>query len=135
MDKLVFLIDDDPIYLKTMQNHFRLLGGFQTEAYTNGDEALVNISKDPFLIILDHHLQDPNKNGIYFLKEIRKKKPKTPVLYMTSDNNPEIVEKVNASGGNKLIVKDSAFLVYLRTALDEILQKNEKKSFFKRLFN
>jgi len=135
MDKLVFIIDDDPIYLKTMQNHFRLLGGFQTESYTNGDEALANLSKDPFLIILDHHLQDPAKNGIYYLNEIRKKKQKTPILYMTSDNNPALLEKVNAAGGNKLIIKDSAFLVYLRTALDEILQKTEKRSFFKRLFS
>lgn len=134
MNKLVFIVDDDPVYLKFMQNHFNLLGGFQTEVYTSGDKALDNISRDPFLIILDHHLQDPAKDGTYFLKEIRKKKPKTPVVYITSDVNPALRRKVEEHNVSGIIMKDSAFLVYLRTTLDEIIQKNQKKGFFQKLF-
>ena len=81
MDKLVFIIDDDPVYLKFMQNHFKQLGGFKTEVYATGEDAIKNLEKEPFMIILDHNLQDATKNGIYYLKEIRKKNNKIPVVY------------------------------------------------------
>ena len=59
MDKFVYIIDDDPVYLKFMKEHFKLLGGFQTEIFENGDEAMQKIKEQkPYLIILDNHLKE-----------------------------------------------------------------------------
>ncbi|HTJ48428.1 MAG TPA: response regulator [Cyclobacteriaceae bacterium] len=134
MEKLVFIIDDDPVYLKFMQNHFRLLGGFKTEVYATGEEALKNLSKEPFMIILDHNLQEATKNGIHYLKEIRRANNKIPVVYITGDTDPELSKKVNNIGVEGFIIKDNAFLVYLRTVLDDILSGKKKRSFLKSLF-
>jgi len=40
MEKIVFIIDDDPIYLKFMENHFRQLDEYLTQVFLNGSEAL-----------------------------------------------------------------------------------------------
>ena len=40
---LVYIIDDDPVYLKFMKEHFKQLGGFQTEIFTKGDEGFIYI--------------------------------------------------------------------------------------------
>lgn len=134
MDKLVYIIDDDPVYLKFMKEHFKLLGGFQTEIFLFGDDALSKIREQPpYLVILDNHLQEPNKSGVFYLQSISKIKPKTPVIYITADTDPELRKKVEKMGVASYIIKDQAFLVYLRAALDE-LASPKKKGFLKKIF-
>lgn len=134
MDKLVYIIDDDPVYLKFMKEHFKLLGGFQAEIFLFGDEALKRLKEEtPFLIILDHHLQSPNKSGTFYLQEISKKRPRVPTIYITADTDPDLRKKVEKMGVEAYIIKDQAFLVYLRTALDNLMNP-PKKSLLKKLF-
>jgi DNA-binding response OmpR family regulator len=121
MEKLVFIIDDDQVYLDFMKSHFRQMKGYCVEAYPGGDAALKALeSKDPFLIILDHHLSDPTKDGIYFLKKIRSMKPDVPSIYITSNASQSVKSKAIKNGAKSLIVKSESFLVQLRTAMDEI---------------
>ena len=135
MDKFVYIIDDDPVYLKFMKEHFKLLGGFQTEIFENGDEAMQKIKEQkPYLIILDNHLKEPNKSGVFYLKQIHKVKPRIPVIYITADTDPELKQEVQKIGVNSYIIKNQSFLVYLRTALDEIRDNSSKQGFFKKLF-
>lgn len=136
MDKLVFIIDDDLVYLKFMKEHFKLMGGFQTEVFENGDEALAKIKEQkPYLIILDNHLKEPNKSGAYYLKNIVKIKPQIPVVYITADTDQDLKKEIQKIGVAGYIIKNQSFLIYLRTALDEIESGSLKKGFFKKLFS
>lgn len=135
MDKLVYIIDDDPVYLKFMKEHFKQMGGFQTEVFTNGDDAIERVKTEkPYLVILDNHLAEPNKSGVFYLQTIKKLKSKIPVIYITADTDSELKKKVQAIGVDSYILKDSAFLVYLRTALDDLASSGSKKSLLKKLF-
>ena len=130
----MYIIDDDPVYLKFMKEHFKQLGGFQTEVFLNGDEGIKKIGEQkPYLVILDNHLEEPNKSGIFYLKLISKVKPRIPVIYITADTDPELRKTVEKLGVCSYILKDSAFLVYLRTALDDIANP-PKKGLLKKIF-
>jgi DNA-binding NtrC family response regulator len=134
MEKLVYIIDDDPVYLRFMKEHFKLLGGYQTEIFLFGDDALKKIKEQPpYMVILDNHLQEPNKSGVYYLQQISKVRPRIPVVYITADTDPELRKKVEKMGVASYIIKDQAFLVYLRTALDN-LANPPKEGFLKKLF-
>ncbi len=134
MDKFVYIIDDDPVYLKFMKEHFKQLGGFQTEVFLNGDEGIKKIEvQKPYLVILDNHLEEPNKSGIHYLKLIAKVKPRIPVIYITADTDAQLRKTVEKLGVSSYIIKDSAFLVYLRTALDDIANP-PKKGLLKKIF-
>ena len=134
MDKFVYIIDDDPVYLKFMKEHFKQLGGFQTEVFLNGDEGIKKIGEQkPYLVILDNHLEEPNKSGIFYLKLISKVRPRIPVIYITADTDPQLRKTVEKLGVSSYILKDSAFLVYLRTALDDIASP-PKKGLLKKIF-
>jgi CheY-like chemotaxis protein len=134
MDKLVYIIDDDSVYLKFMKEHFRMLGGYHTEIFSNGDEALSKMKvQPPRLVILDNHLMEPNKSGIHYLTKISKMRPRIPVIYITADTDPALKKRVEEIGVHSYILKDQAFLVYLRTALDEI-EHPKKKGLLKRVF-
>lgn len=75
MKKLVFIIDDDPVYLKFMNGHFRQMDEYQTQIFQDGSEAIKALDHSrPYLIILDHiFLNDPDQTGLEYLKGIRKK--------------------------------------------------------------
>ena len=133
MDKLVFIIDDDQVYLNFMKGHFRQMGGYQVEVYAKGDLALKELeTRIPFMIILDHNLADVEKDGIYFLKKIRKMNSNVPILYITSDSTEEVRGLASKYGARSLIVKSESFLVQLRTAIDEI--SAPKKGLFAKIF-
>jgi DNA-binding response OmpR family regulator len=132
MDKLIFTIDDQ-VYLNFMMGHFKKMTGYQVEVYHGGDEAVKELeNKSPFMIILDHHLLDPNKDGIYFLPKIRKIKPAIPVVYITSNNTELVKLEALKAGAKSVIVKSDSFLVQLRTAMDEI--NSPKKGLLAKLF-
>ena len=134
MANLVFIIDDDPIYLKLMREHFRQMEDYLVESYAEADEALLQLkNKEPFLIILDHNLSHQWKDGLYYLKEIKKLKPSVPIFYITSDNSPSLKEKAMKAGAEKFILKDSTSLLHIRMAMDE-MGKAKKPGFFSRLF-
>ena|SRR5690349_12536131 len=134
MSKLVFIIDDDPVYLNFMKNHFSQMEGYTVEAHSDGDEGLKQLgSKNPFMIILDHNLSDPLKTGLHYLKSIKKMKGSVPVVYITSDNSDDLKKEVLKQGAETLIIKSDSFLVQLRTAIDEI-NSPKKKGLFSKLF-
>jgi DNA-binding NarL/FixJ family response regulator len=117
-----------------MKEHFKQLGGFQTEVFLNGDEGIKKIGEQkPYLVILDNHLEEPNKSGIFYLKLISKVRPRIPVIYITADTDPQLRKTVEKLGVSSYILKDSAFLVYLRTALDDIANP-PKKGLLKKIF-
>jgi DNA-binding NtrC family response regulator len=134
MDKLVFIIDDDQVYLKFMQTHFSQMGGYEVEVFSSGTEALKHLeSKTPFMIILDHNLNDPKGDGLHYLSLIKKKKPTVPILCITSDATEVLRKKAVSLGAHNLIIKSDSFLVQLRTAIDQI-GTPKKGGFFSKIF-
>ncbi len=135
MKKLVFIIDDDPVYLKFMKSHFNQMDEFQTQVFQTGTDALKELeTAKPYLIILDHQfLNDPTKTGLEYLKEIRKKDSSIPVIYITAMSDEALRVKTRKLKVADHILKDDVFLVHLRTALDK-LKNPEKKGLFNKLF-
>lgn len=134
MDKLVFIIDDDQVYLNFMKGHFNQMKEYRLEVYSGGDEAVEELkSKTPNFIIVDHHLSDPNKDGVYFLKLIKKVKPSVPLIYITANATEMVKNEALKAGARNVIVKSESFLVQLRTTIDEI--NSQKQSIFSKFFN
>jgi len=136
MKKLVFIVDDDPVYLKFMNGHFKQMSEYQTEVFQSGAEALKALDQaKPYLIILDHiFLNDPDRTGLDYLKEIRKKNSKVPVIYITAINEDILRSKAKKMKVIDYILKDDAFLIHLRTALDK-LAAPPKKNLLTKIFS
>jgi DNA-binding NarL/FixJ family response regulator len=137
MKKLVFIIDDDPIYLNFMKGHFKQMAEYETQVFLSGKEAINALDTvKPYLIILDHlFLNDPDNTGLEYLKEIRKKTSKIPVIYITSINEQVLKKAAAKFKVIDYIVKDDAFLIHLRTAMDKLIAQPKKKSLLKKIFS
>jgi DNA-binding NtrC family response regulator len=130
--KLICIIDDDPSHRKMLE--VNLIGqNYEVRSFETGASFMdANLSAPPFAIILDHHLRE-EKTGLDYLKDIKKKMPKVPVVYMTSESDPDLIKEINASKAIGYIAKDIASLVRLRALLDGI-SAEDKGSWFSKIF-
>ncbi len=135
MKKLVFIVEDNPIEQKLLQVHFEeMLGNYKVRAFANPDELFDHIHEKPFAIVLDHFFVDKKeKTGLHYLKDLRKNYKSIAVIYYTSLEDEKVKSEVLALGAKDYIIKNSASLVRLRTALD-LLHVGKKKSIFERVF-
>jgi DNA-binding NtrC family response regulator len=135
MKKLVFIIEDDITQQKMLQVHFEeSLGSYEVRCFSNPELMLPHLSEKPFAVVLDHFFNDQTKTGLDYLSMLKKKHPSIPIIYHTTLNDDTIREQVMKSGAVQYIIKDMASLVRLRTALDTIHERENKKGFFSGLF-
>jgi DNA-binding response OmpR family regulator len=135
MDK-VFIVEDSLVQQKLLQVHFEeMLGNYTVRTFTDPDTLFAHLNEKPFAVVLDHIFPDKkNKTGVDYLREIKKTKDSIPVIYYTSLDDSTLRKQVLEMGAEEYIVKNSASLVRLRTALDLIHEKKKKKGFFGKLF-
>jgi DNA-binding response OmpR family regulator len=134
MKNLVFIVEDNPIQQKILRVHFEeMLGNYEVRTFSDPDDMFEHIKEKPFAIVLDHFFNDKKeKTGLDYLKEIRKKHRSIPIIYYTSLDDEKIRTEVMELGAEEYIIKNSASLVRLRTALDVL--HSRKKSFFSKVF-
>lgn len=121
--KLICIIDDDLAHRTTLEYTLKSQN-YNVLTFSKGSEFLKQtFTETPFAIILDHNLGE-EKTGLEYLKDIRKKIPGVPVVYMTSETDFELIKEIKAAKVSGYIAKDPASLVRLRTLLDEIGEKS-----------
>ncbi len=98
----IFLVEDDPVIAKAVENHLGLWG---FEVHTARDFTRVLdefLSVSPHLILLDIGL--PHRSGYYWCEEIRKRS-KAPLIFLSSaSDNMNIITAMNL-GGDDFIAK------------------------------
>jgi len=138
MNKLVFIVEDDLVEQKMLQVHFEeTLGNYTVRTFSNPEDLIANLKENPFAVVLDHFFSDKlGKTGLDYLKALRKKYPNIAVIYHTTLEDEAVKAEVMKLGAEEYIIKNSASLVRLRTALDQLHEKfSKKKGFFQRLFD
>lgn len=89
----IFLVDDDALFLKTLEIEFTQHGGFEIETFATGELCLENLTKNPDVIVLDYHLDGIDKkamNGIETLDKIKVFNPAMPVIMLSSQDKIDV---------------------------------------------
>ena len=89
----IFLVDDDPLYLKSLEIDFIQAGNYDFEMFTTGELCIENLYKKPDIVVLDYHLDSINKqarNGIETLDVIKRFDPKIPVIILSSQDKIDV---------------------------------------------
>lgn len=136
MKKLVFIIEDDLVQQKTLQVHFEeVLANYTTRTFSNAEDMVQHLKEKPFAVVLDHFFGDASgKTGLDYLRVMRRNHSSIPVIYYTTFDDEPTRTEVMSLGAEQYIIKNSASLVRLRAALDNLHEKELKKGFFGRLF-
>jgi PAS domain S-box-containing protein len=96
----VLHVDDDQICLKVGKQCLETQGEFEVDTASSVNEALEKLKKTDYDVIVSDY-QMPGKDGLEFLKELRKKGNTVPLIIFTGKGREEIAMKalnLGASG-------------------------------------
>ena len=89
----IFLVDDDALFLKSLEIDFLENGDFIIETYPTGELCMANLSHDPDVIILDYFLDGIDAtamNGIDTLDKIKAFNQDILVVILSSQDKIEV---------------------------------------------
>jgi|GEM_PF-1024127 len=122
---LVFVVDDDVFYLKTvvmgLDKHYHSSVVFKY--FFNSHDLLAELKKSehmPDLILLDYNLDD-NISGIDLLKEVKSINSTLDVVMVSSQQNLQTVFSTLQNGARSYIQKGDKVLVEIKKTIDDKL--------------
>lgn len=125
---LLFLVDDDALFLKTLEVDLSQDPGFSIKTFATGELCLENISQNPDVIILDYYLNsiDTNAmNGIETLDKIYALNPLIPVIILSSQDKIDVAINCMKHRAFDYIVKSETSFIRLQKVIAYIIHNQQ----------
>jgi two-component system, OmpR family, response regulator len=119
----IFLVDDDALYLKSLEIEFLESGDFDIETYSTGELCIANLSHNPDVIILDYQLDGVERdamNGIQTLDQIKEFNPDIPVIMLSSQDKIDVAINCMHHKAFDYVVKSETAFLRLQKAITSI---------------
>ena len=128
----IFLVDDDALFLKSLEIEFLDNADFTVETYPTGELCIANLSHNPDIVILDYQLVGIVKNalnGLETLDKIKAFNPEIPVIMLSSQDKIEVAINCMHHKAFDYVVKSETAFVRLKKIITSIFkyQKMEKE--------
>jgi len=109
----LFLVDDDAVFLKSLEIEFKEHADFEIETFATGELCIANLSHTPDVIILDYHLDGIDKNamnGLETLDKIKALNPDIPVVMLSSQDKIDVaVNCIHHKAFDYVVKSETAF--------------------------
>lgn len=116
--KTIFILDNNSSQQNEMTQHLVAMG-FAVRSFLNAAE-FDGVNEKPFTIILDEKMENYDRFYMQYLKNVRKKMSRVPVIYMVSRSDKKRTHDAKKAGAYEVIEKGAATFVNLRTTLDKL---------------
>ena len=128
----IFLVDDDALFLKSLEIEFLQHADFIIETYTTGELCIENLFRNPDVIILDYYLDGVDKNamnGIETLDKIKDFNPDIPVIILSSQDKIDVAINCMHHKAFDYVMKSETAFMRLQKIISDIFsyQKIEKE--------
>jgi two-component system OmpR family response regulator len=128
----IFLVDDDALFLKSLEIDFLEHADFIIETYATGELCVQNLPHNPDVIILDYQLDGIDKtamNGIETLDKIKAFNPDIPVVMLSAQDKIEVAISCMHHRSFDYVVKSETAFVRLQKIITTIFRykKMEKE--------
>jgi len=128
----LFLVDDDVLFLRSLEIEFLQHGNFIIETFSSGELCVKNLSNKPDLVILDYLLDGTDRNamdGIVALDKIKSFNPEIPVIILSAQDKIEVAVNCMHHKAFDYVVKSETAFIRLQKIITAIfhLRKVEKE--------
>ena len=128
----LFLVDDDAVFLKSLEIEFLHHGDFDIETFPTGEKCVENLSHGPDVIILDYHLDGIERhamNGMATLDMIKAYNDNIPVVILSSQDKIAVAIDCMHHRALDYVVKSETAFTRLQKIITDVLslQKIEKQ--------
>jgi two-component system OmpR family response regulator len=126
----LFLVDDDALFLKSLEIEFLDHADFEIETFSTGELCLANLSHNPDVIILDYHLDGIDKNainGIDTLDKIKAFNPEIAVIMLSSQDKIDVAIDCMHHQAFDYVVKSETAFVRLQKIISALFEFRKMK--------
>jgi len=124
----LFLVDDDTLFLKSLEIDFFTHSNFLIETYPSGELCIENILHRPDVIILDYDLDGINKkamNGLQTLDKIKSIFMDIPVVILSSQDKIDVAVNCMQHKAYDYVVKSETAFMRLMKNIHTIFSLKE----------
>jgi len=118
---LIFLVDDDPIFLKMMETQFKDETQYEVKTFFTGEDCLKGLSLNPNIIFLDYNLNTSNpksQNGLQILDKIKSVNHSIHVVMLSSQESIDIaLNCIKHDAFDYIIKSNTAFIRAQKTII------------------
>ncbi|MFV8363082.1 response regulator [Flavobacterium sp. ZT3P35] len=121
----IFLVDDDALFLKSLEIEFLDNADFLIETYPTGELCIANLSNNPDIVILDYQLDGivvNAMNGLETLDKVKEFNPEIPVIMLSSQDKIEVAINCMHHKAFDYVVKSETAFVRLQKIITSIFQ-------------
>jgi len=121
----LFLVDDDLLFLKSLEIDFLQAADFDIETFVTGELCIANLSHQPDIIILDYYLDSVDKNamnGIETLDKIKAFNPDIPVVMLSAQDKIEVAINCMHHKATDYVVKSETAFMRLQKIITTVLR-------------
>jgi two-component system OmpR family response regulator len=128
----LFLVDDDAVFLKSLEIEFMEHADFTIQTFATGELCMQSLAQHPDVIILDYHLDGIDKNamnGMETLDKIKAYNPDIPVVMLSSQDKIDVAINCMHHRAFDYVVKSETAFMRLQKIITSIFQykKMEKE--------
>jgi len=128
----LFLVDDDAVFLKSLEIEFLQHADFSIEAFATGELCVASLSHNPDVIILDYMLDGIDKtamNGIETLDKIKAFDLDIPVVMLSAQDKIDVAISCMHHKAFDYVVKSETAFIRLQKIISTIFKykKMEKE--------
>ena len=128
----IFLVDDDALFLKSLEIEFLENADFLIETYPTGELCIANLSNNPDVVILDYQLDGivvNAMNGLATLDKVKEFNSEIPVVMLSSQDKIEVAINCMHHKAFDYVVKSETAFVRLQKIITSIFkyQKMQKE--------
>lgn len=110
----LYLVDDDVVFLKSLEIEFLEHGEFNIETFVSGELCVAAMSKNPDVVILDYLLDGTDKsamNGIKTLDELLQINAELPVIMLSAQDKIEVaVDCMHHKAFDYVVKSETSFM-------------------------
>lgn len=124
----LFLVDDDALFLKSLEIEFLQHADFAVETFATGERCLENLSHTPDVVILDYHLDGIDKiamNGMETLDKIKAINPDMPVVMLSSQDKIDVAINCMHHRAFDYVVKSETAFIRLQKIITTIFSNKK----------
>jgi len=104
----VLVVDDHPAFRRALTSALNMVDNIEVAGEADGgrDATRQALQIEPDLVIMD--LSMPDISGIDAMREIHRKKPNLPVVFLTAHADPGVEKEARQAGASGFLAKGSA---------------------------
>ncbi len=124
----LFLVDDDAVFLKSLEIEFLQHADFIIETFPTGELCIANLFHKPNIVILDYHLDGIHRmamNGLETLDKIKAFDVTIPVIMLSSQDKIEVAVSCMLHKATDYVVKSETAFMRLQKIITTIFEYNK----------